>query len=48
MSLMIVGAIVALAVVVMALNGSRLARRWAIAMYSLLTAMLVVTWYLYW
>jgi hypothetical protein len=36
MSVMLVGAIVALIVVVMALGGSQIARRWAIGMYGLL------------
>ena len=40
MSVMLVGAIVALIVVVMALGGSQIARRWAIGMYGLLAALL--------
>jgi hypothetical protein len=41
MSVMVVGAIVALFVVVAALGGSQFARRWAIGMYSLLAALLL-------
>ena len=47
MLVIFVAAIVALVVLVMAISGSRVARRWAIAMYSLLAAVLLATWYFY-
>ena len=45
MSVMFVGAIVALIVVVTALGGSRIARQWAIGIYCLLAAALLAIWY---
>ena len=47
MLVMFVGANVALIFVVMALGGSRLARRAAIGMYSLLAALLLAIGYFY-
>jgi hypothetical protein len=47
MSLMFVGAIVALVVVVTALGGSKTGRRIAILMYSLLAVLLLAISYLY-
>jgi hypothetical protein len=41
MSLMIVGAIVALFIIVTALGGSRIARQYALGMYSLAAALLL-------
>jgi uncharacterized membrane protein YjjP (DUF1212 family) len=45
MSLMFIGAIVALIVVVMALGGSQTARKWAIGMYSLVAVLLLAISY---
>ena len=47
MSVMFVGAIVALIVVVTALGGSRLSQRVAIAMYNLPPALLLAIGYFY-
>jgi len=47
MSLMFVGAIVALIVVMMALGGSQTARKWAIGMYSLVAVLLLAISYFY-
>jgi hypothetical protein len=47
MSLLVVAAIAALIVLVMAISGSRVARQWTIAMYSLLAVVLIATWYFY-
>ena len=47
MSLMFVGAIIALIVVVTALGGSQTARKWAIGMYCLLAVLLLTISYLY-
>ncbi len=47
MSVMIVGAIVALVVLVTAIGGSPIARRWVIGIYSLLAAALLAIWYWY-
>jgi hypothetical protein len=47
MSVMFVGAIVALIVVMMALGGSQTARKWAIGMYSLVAVLLLAISYFY-
>ena len=47
MSLVVLAAIAALVVLVMAFSGSPVARRWTIAMYSLLALVLVAALYFY-
>jgi len=46
-SVMFVGAIVALVVLVSALGGSRLSKRWAIRMFSMVAAALLAIWFFY-
>ena len=47
MSVMFVGAIVALVVLVSALGGSRLSKRWVIRMFSMVAAALLAIWFFY-
>jgi hypothetical protein len=47
MSVMFVGAIIALIVLVTALGGSRLSQRWAIGMFSMVAAALLAIWFFY-
>ena len=47
MSVMLVGAIVALVVLVTALGGSRLSQRWAIGIFGMVAAALLAIWFFY-
>jgi hypothetical protein len=47
MSVMFVGAIIALIVLVTALGGSWLSQRWAIGMFSMLGPALLAIWFFY-